>query len=167
MTRKQHVLTLLALMAMATVVQVVVCRRATVTGVDAVRFVGIAKAIDAEGVLPVIRTEREQPLFPVWLWAVHKTTGGLFGESQSSWARSTQLAAAIPLILAVIPLYLLILRLVGPAGALAGSFFFCLLPEVSRLGADGIGDSTHLLFFIVALWAIVEFLKRPRLRLQW
>ncbi|MBN1589944.1 MAG: glycosyltransferase family 39 protein, partial [Pirellulales bacterium] len=63
----------------------------------------------------------------------------------------------VALVLTVIPLYLLLLRLFDARIALVGSTFFCVLPEVSRLGADGISDGTHLLFFTAALWAIVEY----------
>jgi len=161
MTRKQHVLILLALMGLATMVQVLVTRRATVTGLDTVRFVGIAKAIDRDGILPVIRTEREHCLFPVWLWAVHEALERVIGASRLSWGLSAQLAAAIPLVVGVVPLYLMILRLIGSAAAVAGCFFYCLLPEVARMGADGISDSSHMLLFIVAFWAMVEYLGKP------
>jgi len=81
---------------------------------------------------------------------------------------SVQLAAAIPLVLAVVPLYLALLRLVGPAPAAAACLFFCVLPEVARLGADGISDSTHLFFFCVAFWAIAECLQAmPAARVPW
>jgi len=159
MTRKRHLLILAALMGLACLVQTVVIRRATVTGLDAVRFVEIAQAIDRQGILETIRGEREQPLFPVWVWAVHRGLQRVAGTSPSIWAVSAQVAAAIPLVLAVAPFYLLTLRLAGRAAAVAGSVFFCVLPEVSRLGADGISDSTHLLLFCVAFWSIVEYLK--------
>ena len=142
--------------------QVVVIRRATVPGLDAVRFVRIAQSIDRHGLLPTLRTEREQPLFPVWVWAVHCGVERVAGESADTWATAVQLAAAVSLVLTIVPLYFLVLRLAGRAAATAGGLFFCLLPEVSRLGADGISDSTHLLFFCVALWAIVEYYRPER-----
>ncbi|OHB72054.1 MAG: hypothetical protein A2V70_05555 [Planctomycetes bacterium RBG_13_63_9] len=160
-SRRRHVPVLVGLLGLACLVQVVVIRRATVTALDAVRFVRIARAVDEQGLLPTIRAEREQPLFPVWVWVVHRSLRGTLGEFDSSWATSAQLAAAIAVVLAVVPVYLLVLRLVGSAAALAGSLFFCLLPEVSRLGADGISDSTHLLFFCVAFWAMVESMRSP------
>ncbi len=71
MNRPRLILTLLVLVVFSCLVQVVVIRRATVTGLDAVRFVRIAQAIDRDGVWATLRNEREQPLFPVWVWAVH------------------------------------------------------------------------------------------------
>jgi len=159
MAPKHHILVLAALVAVACTVQVQVIRRTTISGLDVVRFVGMARSIDEHGVAAVVRGQREQPLFPIWVWAVHRLGGTSLAESRTGWVESAQWAAAIPLVLAIVPLYLLIVRLIGPGAAAAASLFFCLLPEVARLGADGLSDSTHLLFFVVALWAMVEYLK--------
>ena len=159
---KRHIAILAALLALSCLVQVVVIRRATTTALDAVRFVGIAQRIDRVGLLHAVRTQREQPLFPAWISTVHGAYSRWTGESPTTWADSVRLAAAIPLVLAIVPLYFSILRLAGPRAAIAGSFFFCLLPEVSRLGADGISDSTHLFFFCVAFWAMVQYFGKDR-----
>lgn len=159
MNRTRHLLIVAGLLGLCGLLQVVVIRRATTPALDAARFAEIARSIDREGFLHVAATQREQPLFPAWLGLVQEGLQRTTGEFPSARATSVQLAAAIPLVLAVVPLYLLLLRLVGPAAGLAGSFFFCLLPEVSRLGADGISDSTHLLFFCIAFWAMVEYLE--------
>jgi len=145
------------LLGLSCLVQVMLIRRATVPALDAVRFVRMAQSIDRHGLLPTLQTEQEQPLFAAWVWAVHGGVEQFAGESATSWATAVQVAAAISLVLTIVPLYFIVLRLAGPAAATAGGLFFCLLPEVSRLGADGISDSTHLLFFCVALWAIVEY----------
>jgi len=162
MNTRRHLLIVAGLLGLAGLVQVVVVRRAATTGLDAVRFVEIARSIDRQGLLETVRAEREQPLFPVWVWVVHEGLQRTSGEFPSIWALSAQLAAAVPLVLAVVPLYLLLRRLVGGAAAAAGSFLFCLLPEVAHLGADGISDSTHLFFFCVAFWAMVEYCERRK-----
>ncbi len=162
MSRKHHILILAGLLGLSCLVQAVVIRRATTTGLDAVRFAQIAQSIERQGLIPTLRTHGEQPLFPAWVWVVHRGLRRTVGEFPSIWAATTQLAAAVPLVLAVVPLYLLLLRLVSAGAALAGSLFFCVLPEVARLGADGISDSTHLLFFCVALWAMVKYLERRK-----
>ena len=161
MDRKRHIAIVAGLLALSCVVQFLLIRAATVPALDAVGFVEIARRIDAQGFLATIRHEREPPLFPAWVWLVHEGLKRAAGPSRASWAASVQLAAAIPLVLAVVPVYFLSLRLVGPAPAAAGSLFFCLLPEVSRLGADGLGDGVHLLLFCLAFWAVVVYLT-PR-----
>ncbi|HUT92789.1 MAG TPA: hypothetical protein VMY37_25065 [Thermoguttaceae bacterium] len=165
MDRKRHIAIVAGLLALSCVVQLLLIRRATVPALDAVGFVEIARRIDAQGFPETIRHEREQPLFPAWVWLIHEGLQRAAGPSGASWATSVQLAAAIPLVLAVVPVYFLSLRLVGPAPAAAGSLFFCLLPEVSRLGADGLGDGVHLLLFCLAFWAVVVYwtpLSLPR-----
>jgi len=162
MNARRHLLIVAGLLGLAGLVQVVVIRRAATTGLDAVRFVEIARSIDRQGLLDAVWAEREQPLFPAWIWVVHGGLQQTSGEFPSIWALSAQLAAAVPLVLAVVPLYLLLLRLVGSPAAAAGSVLFCLLPEVARLGADGISDSTHLFFFSVAFWAMVEYCGRRK-----
>jgi 4-amino-4-deoxy-L-arabinose transferase-like glycosyltransferase len=157
MTPKRHIAIAIALVCLSALVQAVVIHRAVVPSVDAVRFVETARAIDEQGILPVARTEHEQPLFPAWVWLVHEGVEHVAGEFPSAWALSAQLAAAVALVLTIVPVYFLSVRLFGPAAGLAGSILFCLLPEVSRLGAEGISDSTHLLFFTLAFWAVVEY----------
>ena len=90
-------------------------RRATVPALDAVRFVRMAQSIDRHGLLPTLQTEQEQPLFAVWVWAVHGGVEQFAGESATSWATAVQVAAAISLVMTVVPLYFIVLRLAGPA----------------------------------------------------
>jgi len=162
MDRPQHRIAVAAgLLVLTCLVQAMLIRRATVPGLDAVRFVESAQRIDTDGLIHTAQHQQEQPLFATWLWLVHEGLERSVGPFRSSWAASAQLAAAIPLVLAIVPIYFLSIRLVGPAAALAGSVLFCVLPEVSRLGADGLSDSTHLFFFALAFWAMVVYLTRP------
>ena len=162
MDRRRHIAVVAGLLTLSCLVQVVLIRRATIPGLDAVRFVETARQIDTQGLLTTTRQYQEQPLFPAWVWLVHEGLERTRGQFRSSWATSVQLAAAIPLVLAVVPVYFLSLRLVGPRAAAAGSLLFCLLPEVSRLGADGLSDSTHLLFFCLAFWAALVYLGKSQ-----
>ncbi|MBN2217135.1 MAG: glycosyltransferase family 39 protein, partial [Pirellulales bacterium] len=157
LSNRRHVLALMGLLGLGTLVQAVVIGRATVPSLDAVRFARTARTAVEQGPLHVIRWEAEQPLFPLWVAAVHETMAWHGGEFPSIWAASTQVAAAIPLVLTVVPIYFLLLRLFNLRIALVGAGLFCVLPEVRRLGADGISDSTHLFFLTVALWTTVEY----------
>jgi len=146
------------LILVSLLVQWGVASRAAVSALDAVRFAQRARLIEEEGLVSALRSDPEQPLFSVWLSAVHQ----LAGRPAAGWASAAQWAAAVPLVLAVVPVYLIGRRLFGDRPALAGGLLFCVLPEVARLGADGISDGLHLLFFSLALWAIVEFWERVR-----
>ena len=158
--RKRHIAIICGLLGTACLVQGVLIARATVPALDAVRFIESAQNINRLGLTPAISNGTEQPLFPISTWLVQEGLRITIGEFRSIWAVAAQLAAAIPLVLAVVPVYLIALRLAGPRAAWAGSLVFCVLPEVARLGADAISDSTHLLFLCLAFWATVEFIRQ-------
>jgi len=158
----RHVMVVLGLLAVSGLVQLVVIARSTVPALDAVRFARYAQSIDREGLLPTLLREYEQPLFPAWVWAVHRGAEHLGERESVSWAGCVQVAAAVPLVLALVPLYFGVMRLVGRRAAAAGCLLFCVLPEVARLGADGISDTTHLLFFCTAFWAVAEYFGPTR-----
>jgi hypothetical protein len=158
MASRNQIATVAGLMLLAAVVQVATVRRAAVTGLDAVRFVQSAKMIDQLGAVEALRGQREQPLFPVSVWTVHRCIEWTVGDFRSSWALSAQLASAFALVLSVVPVYFLAKRLAGATAAVWGSALYCILPEVSCLGADGISDGLHLLFFASALWMVVVYL---------
>lgn len=143
------------LLALSTIVQAVLIARSPLPGLDAVRFVELAREIDTSGLVPALADQSEQPVYPVWLWMVHSAVVAALGPFSSSWAVAVRWAAALPLVLSVVPVYLAAGRLIGRRAALAGAVVFCVLPEIARLGADGISDSTHLLLFATAFCAVV------------
>ena len=117
MNRQRQSMIVVVLLGLSCLVQVAVIRRATAPGLDAVRFVDVARSIDRQGLLETVRTHRQQPLFPIWIWVVHEGLERTMGKFPSAWGTSAQVAAAVPLVLAVVPLYFLLLRLVGSAAA--------------------------------------------------
>jgi hypothetical protein len=159
MPRRTQVGFLCAIIVVTCLLQAFVIWHAAVPALDAVRFVNSAKAIDQSGLLVVLPDQTDPPLFPVAIWGVHSVLASLAGDFRESWAFSVQLAAALPLILMPIPVFLLGNRLVGPHAAIFGTVLVLCLPELVRLGADGISDSTYLLGFSVALVFLVAHLQ--------
>lgn len=159
MSRRTQIGILSALVAAACVVQAVAIARAAVPALDAVRFVTSARTIDEIGLLGFLRNQTEPPLFSLSVWGVHTILVAALGDFREAWALSVQLAAALPLILLPIPVFLLSKRLVGPHAALLGTVLVVCLPEIVRLGANGISDSTHLLWFSLALMLLVLHLS--------
>jgi len=155
--RRRFWLTLAGLIGLSAAVQVVMICRASVPAPDAVHFVELAQQMDRLGVGPVLRSQREPAMFAAWVWVVHGAIRWASGGFAAAWAVSAQVAAAVPLVLAAVPVYGISCRLFGRMAGLAGAMLFCVLPEVCRLGALGIGDSTHLLFFGLALWAMLRY----------
>jgi hypothetical protein len=148
----------IGLVALSIAVQVLMIGRAAVPEMDAVRFVEMARQFDEQGLLATLRGRQDPPLYPLSLWLVHRLLLDARGDFPAAWAISAQLAAAIPLVLAIVPVYFLSVRLLGSAAGLAGAVLFALLPKVAQLGADGISDSSHLFWFSLAFWAAAVYL---------
>jgi hypothetical protein len=155
-TVRRHAATWLALLALATVIQVWSLAHAVVPSLDSVRFVAAAQEISREGLWHCWRAQSEQLLFPASISLLHHVASPWLDDSPSAWALCAQWAAAIPLVLLVIPVHLATTRLVSPRGGLIAGLLVCVLSEVARLGADGLSDSTHLFFLAVAWWLLIE-----------
>ncbi|NUQ62129.1 MAG: glycosyltransferase family 39 protein [Pirellulales bacterium] len=160
MVARAKIVTTVGLILFSGLVQAVLVARATVPSLDAVWFAQVAQEIEERGMGVFLAGQRERPLFPLWAWSVHEVARAVAGPLPASWALSVQLAAAFSLVLAVVPVYFIARRIVGEPAATVAALIFCVLPEVSRLGADGISDSTHLLLLGLAVWAVVEYLAR-------
>ena len=156
----RHLLVLVSLIALSGSVQVWMVSRAVVPAQDAVRNVAIAQLIERDGLWTTWQGETGRPVFPLLVEATHELWRPWLGSTRDGWARSVQIAAAVPLVITVVPLYLLLVRLLDARSAAAGTMLFCVMTEPARLGADGIADSTHLLFFTVAMLAAVIFFDR-------
>lgn len=158
-SRRYTLACLTVLVCLSGLIQAVVIARATVPSIDCVRFVSIAQRIDAAGFVSTFRAEGEQPLFPLAVCWMHVLLAAAIGDAPSLWALSAQLAAAAAAVPAVIPIYFISRRLAGSCGGFIAAVFFCALPEVARLGADGIADGMHLLFFALAFWGLLEYFR--------
>ena len=148
-----------ALVGLSLFVQLWLVTRAALPALDAVGYVAVAQAIERDGLLATLRSEPEQPLFPLLVWCAHAIGTRCGAMDTSHWATSAQVAAAIPLLLAVVPVFYLLRRMVGRPAAVAGCIFFCTLYAVARLGADGISDSTHLLLLALGWCAAAAYLE--------
>ena len=138
-------------MLLALAVQTWLVTRTAVSSIDSVRFISIAQTIDAEGLLSVLHSDREQPLFPLVVCGVHHALDSLGVDRTTTWMRSVQVASVMGLLLAVPAIYLVARRMVGHAAALVGTAAFVLLPEVARIGPDGVADAWHL---ALAAWSV-------------
>ncbi len=159
---KRHALTIAGLLGLCCAVQAWCVTRAVTPAQDAVRFTKVAQAIEREGLLNVLCTRDEHPLFPAAVCLTHQVRGLWLPETADAWATSAQFAAALALVLAVVPVYGLLLCLTRWPAAVTGALFFCLMTPVARLGADGLSDSTHLCLLCVALWATVKWFAGPK-----
>lgn len=148
------------LLVLTCLVQVWTVHRAVVPAQDSIRYLIVAQAMARDGFVVAVRMQPEQPLFPAAVWFCHELLARTSERLATDWALCLQLAATAPLVLSMIPIYLLFRRLHGPDAAPIGALLYGMLGGVARLGADGLSDSAHLLFFCVALWTAVEYFAR-------
>lgn len=163
MDYRRKIATVSGLVLLTCLVQVWMIERAVVPAQDSIRYLIVAQGIERDGLISTLRTQPEQPLFPAAAWLVHRLLASANVRGCDNWALCLQLAAAIPLVLSVMPVYLLFCRLHGERAALVGGLMYCLLGGIARLGADGLSDSTHLALFCTALWAASHYFQRERL----
>jgi hypothetical protein len=150
------------LVLLTCLVQVWTVWRAVVPAQDAVRYLIVAQGIERDGLFATLRCQPEQPLFPALVSLVHQTLCAGVSASYDNWAICLQIAAAVPLVLSVIPVYALFCRFHGERAALVGALLYSLLGGIARLGADGLSDSTHLALFCTAVWAAAHYFEAER-----
>ena len=161
MNKAGHGRRLAILALLAVVVQWAVASRAPLVSLDGLRFLRLARWIDARGLAETLERSGQHPLYPMATFGVWKSLAIAGGpQGPESWQRSGRLTAAAAVVLLVIPLYGIGLMLFSPAVVFLGTALFVLLPETARLGADALSDSTYLLFFALAFWAALRFLER-------
>lgn len=166
--RRGELAMLAALAAFACAVQGAVIAWAALPALDSVTFVYHAQSFAREGLLATLRAEAAPPLFPMLVWLVHDGLAAVGCLAEANWGTSAQIAAAIPLVLAVVVVYVQARR-----GALAegereaacragvATLLFICLTQTSRIGADGLSDSLHLFLVLCALWAASHYFANP------
>ncbi|HEX7448967.1 MAG TPA: glycosyltransferase family 39 protein [Pirellulales bacterium] len=148
------------MLALACLVQAWMVVRAIVPAQDSIRYLTVAQAMARDGWLTAVRAQPEQPLFPSLVCLTHSVLSHTLGASSRHWVLSLQLVAAAAMVVCTVPVYFLFDRLHGRRAALLATLLFSVLGGVARLGADGLSDSTHLLFFCIALWTAAEYFTR-------
>lgn len=110
---------------------------------DGVRVVGLAQEILAEGLIPAWRRQGSEPVFPTVVAGIHWIRTQILA-TPPDWALSAQIAGTIGFILSVVFVYLIAQQLLGTPYDFLATVLFSLLPEMARLGADGISDAFSL-----------------------
>jgi hypothetical protein len=134
---------------------------AEVTFADGLRYIHEAQRIERGDYAGGLLTATDHPVHPLAIAAAHRWLDpepGPYG-----WQTAAQAAAAVALMLAVLPLYLLGRDLFEDETT---AWFGCVLvmanPIVAYVGVNVLSESTFLVFWLWGLWASVRFLREGR-----
>ncbi len=83
--------------------------------------------------------------------------------SPRDWQMAAQLAAVIAGVLAVIPIYLVAIELIGASKAWLACLLIYLIPINGHVMADAMSESVFLLFWCFGFWSTLKFLRTARL----
>ena len=125
---------------------------------DGLRAVRQAQRIERGDLAGGLWRSIDHPLHPLAIAAVHQTLGE--GDSPFAWQTAAQVASALALVLAVVPLYLLARDLFDDDTTAALAVLLVTAgPVVSDVAVNVLSETTFLLFWAWGLWAAVRFLR--------
>jgi hypothetical protein len=127
---------------------------------DGVFYIEQARQLLAD---PAGVARRHPPGYPALLWAAHRTVR-LFarGDSALLWACSAQGVTLLCRLLALVPLYALGRRLVGPRDTFWGLLILILLPHPAHYGSDVLREWPYVLFLSLGFWLLYVGLQDGR-----
>jgi Dolichyl-phosphate-mannose-protein mannosyltransferase len=127
---------------------------------DGMRYINQAKIIDQGAWERGLFRSVDHPVYPLAIVAAHRFLGGL---GPDDWQKAAQLAAVIAGVLAVIPIYLVAVELIGAANAWLACLLIYMIPINGHVMADAMSESAFLLFWCFGLWSTLKFLRTARL----
>ncbi len=119
---------------------------------DGLRYIALAQEIHELGLLPALKRQGSEPIFPLLVAGTYSVLRTFVGDYRVLWLWSVQLVAAAGMVAATMMVYCLTRKWLGAGVAPLAALFFCLLPEGARLGADGIADAVCLAFVAIGLY---------------
>ena len=143
---------LVLVLTIAAAVQGIVLATAGGPSPDGLRYIALAQEIHELGLLPALKRQGSEPIFPVLVAGAYSVLRTFVGDYRVLWLWSVQLVAAAGMVAATMMVYLLTRKWLGAGVAPLAALFFCLLPEGARLGADGIADGVCLAFVATGLY---------------
>jgi len=150
--RRRDVRNLAVLLTVAVAVGIVVLARTALISRDGVNYILYAQHLARAPLAtisdppPDVAPTSYTPGYPFLILCAH-TVGRWFGagESAAGWALSAQIVALLCRVVAVVPLYLIGKRIVGPRMSFWGMVILSALPYPARFGGDALRDWPGLL----------------------
>jgi hypothetical protein len=124
---------------------------------DGVFYIGQARHVISN---PSVVARRHPPGYPFLVWAAH-ALASLFvaGDSTLLWVRSAQGVTLLCRLLALVPLYFLGKRLVGPRDSFLALLILVVLPYPAYYGSDVLREWPYVLFLSLGFWLLYRGLQ--------
>ncbi len=124
---------------------------------DGVFYIEQARRVVSD---PLAVTRRHPPGYPLLVWAAHALTNRFAaGDAALLWVRSAQGVTLLCRILALVPLYFLGRRLVGPRDSFRALLILAVLPYPAYYGSDVLREWPYVLFLSVGFWMLYRGLQ--------
>jgi 4-amino-4-deoxy-L-arabinose transferase-like glycosyltransferase len=133
---------------------------------DSIGYIRHAWLLGHEPWSAVLPAAEQHPGYPIAILAASVPVRALFHESEAAIMQlSAQLASAAAGVLLVIPMFFLGKELFGRRVGFSAPALFQLLPDASRVLADGLSEGVFFLFAVAGLWLAALALRRGSARL--
>jgi hypothetical protein len=156
---KQHLVRITLLMTAALGLLTWLATHTEVMFADGLRYIALAQAIDQGSWKQALAHAVDHPAYPLAVAAVHRMLGGARPED---WQTAAQVAAIVAGVLLIIPLYLFVMELHGPAAAWLACVLSFLVPLTGHVLADVLSEGMFLVFWTLGCWTALRFLRQGR-----
>ena len=155
--RNRDLFNLFILLAVTLSIGVYLIVTTVVIAKDGVTFIEYARQLDA-GNDAIIKDHYQHPGYPFLIFAVHKIFA-IFSQSDSNlaWAYCAQSVSLLFRLLAVVVIYYIGSRIVGPNKSFWSVLVLICLPSLAEYGSDALSDWPHLFFLALGLLLLIRF----------
>jgi len=153
---------LAAAIALTIGLETAISMRALSVNVDGLMFIELAKRLDADP-LRMIRGHDQHPGYPALILATERTLEALGCEPNPwLWTTAARLAAAAFGVLSVVAMWLFAQAMFGRSVANLTVISMAALPIFRMNASDGLSDTPHLTFYLLAAWCAAKGLATSR-----
>ena len=160
MTKLNHMRRILLLMIGASALLGWLVAHTEVFYADGMRYISQAKVIDQGAWERGLFRSVDHPVYPLAIVGTHRLLGG---HGPHDWQLAAQLASAVAGVLAVVPIYLVAVELIGASNAWLACLVIYLVPINGHVMGDAMSESSFLLSWCLGFWSTLRFLRTARL----
>jgi hypothetical protein len=142
---------LVALVLLATALHAVAIARTLLPAQDGLKFIKVARQLQAEFSTDVIRATDRHPLYPAFVALTEPLIARVMGTGPQTWRVAAQVVSALAATTLLLPLYGLTRSLFDERIACLAVLIYVMLPLPAEIGQETLSDSLALLGLATAL----------------